>query len=262
MRASLTLSNNLLTDKAILVDYLYHRENEPAMDLMQTDGTWYKVKISGEDNEDSLHDFLLAFIEKVQKKAWSNQLVYAEREPSRRSRARSKIGLFYDWRKNGIVDPDQLFEVETPVPGGRLSYHVGFVQLNDDAGVEKLEAILDHAFDFGLIVPSETATEKIPLTELLDLLRNEVYHFDGTFVQVNHYRLITTLVARGAIAYHKYFDGQDNATFVVYSPAEWSDRMENTIKAVANAEFLIDHIIVNPHEPRVQEIIEEFLADK
>ena len=201
---------NIYLDPIILVDFLRREEHLDYQRLLDSDSEVLEIRFSGDDNEVSLSRFITAFNSLVAKDFSVNRF-YASGDLLPAKKTRSRIGLFFDQRKDEFIKRYLSFETEIPV--ANQSYFIGAVEVTGLLAEQLDGKLPEHCyrFTYGSINTAGDTEDLVP-----DVLQG-VLSTASTKVVVSDHALATSVADGTGYAHQSFFNGQDEGVFRLYA---------------------------------------------
>lgn len=221
---SLTVSNNILNNKQVVLDYLV---NDNELNKIHIDHVnWLQLCISGSDNEEKFLEFIDILIDKL-KIRYDLFLLYAETKGHKKSKVRSVVKLFYPQKKKNIVKEGQYLEKEVEVNEDR-SIMQGIIRINEidnDTIIEELMKISLFQFGYGM----EKSNGYNVLNDISDKFEANLFDTDNTPLSRNYISIINKLISPTSFTFSYMYDGKDDLLFTVYCGDELTEEIEQLI---------------------------------
>ena len=222
---SLKTSNNIFYNKRVILDYLDSNLFESKDKLEQIN--WLELRISGVNNEERFEDFLEDFLELLKQEFLIDIICY-ERTEKLKNRLRSYGKLFYELRKNNLIDDQYLIEKEIDT-GNNHSIFTGIIQVDEIDNEIIFNEIFKSYFKIGHIeLRNKTANKSSRLEDLINEIDFELLR-NNKLIEVDYLILLERFVTSTSMIFSYKFDGKDDLIFTVYSGNEIIKQIEEII---------------------------------
>lgn len=252
---SLKTSNNVFYNKRIILDYLDSDLFESGNGIK--DVNWLELRISGEENEEQLEEFLEVFFSLLKKEFLIDIFCY-ERSEKIKNRLRSYGKLFHGLRKEKFVGDQFLVEKELDT-GENRSVFAGIIQVDKIDNEIIFNEILGNYFRFGHAELADKSVDGLNrLESLLECVDFKLLR-KGKLIEVDYLTLLNRLVAPASMVFSYLFDGKDDLVFTVYSGNEIFNQTEEMILKSLPKNIKLDKINASSNE--VDRLIDSFFKD-
>ncbi|HKK79140.1 MAG TPA: hypothetical protein VJ933_05905 [Phaeodactylibacter sp.] len=187
---------------------------------------WLELRIKGSENESEFEAFLYAFLKQA-KLDYDVYLFFYERSPSLKSTLRSHTKLFYDLKREHLINPSQAEEQELSIDD-KHSLMTGVIYANSIADDVIVNELILNGFRFGLLERKKNKPLKTQLSHFISCMDTQLLQLEN-LVELNHIALLERFLHPEAIAFTYIYDGKNDLVLDLYAGDVILEKTKNLI---------------------------------